>query len=195
MTGERTASKVSDRRRERVGIMALVRRVCVLAVMLFWTGGFTFYAAVVVHVGQDVLGSHRLQGFVTRRVTNFLNLAGAIALPVLAWDAAYSRDRSARRRRLRWSAWAGMGLTLGVLVWMHPRMDGFLEPAAFRILDRGSFAGWHRWYLHVSTIQWVCALAYGLLALTAWRAEDRDLGRATDADTGESVRCNQLRVE
>ena len=28
------------------------------------------------------------QGFVTRRVTNYLNVAGAIALPLLAWDAA-----------------------------------------------------------------------------------------------------------
>ena len=154
-------------------MMTLLRRSAVLAVLLFWTGGFTFYSAVVVHVGQDVLGSHRRQGFVTRRVTNFLNLAGAVALPILAWDIISSRDPSARRRRLRWCVWTGMALTLVLLVWMHARMDALLDPGEFRLLDPESFTVWHRGYLHVSTVQWGCALAYGLLALMAWRAEDR----------------------
>ena len=51
-----------------------LRRFLVLAALMFWQGGFTFYAAVVIKVGQDVLGSHRRQGFVTRRVAQYLNL-------------------------------------------------------------------------------------------------------------------------
>jgi hypothetical protein len=60
----------------------LVRRLLVLAALLFWHGGFTFHAAVVFPVGQEVLGSHRVQGFFTGRVTNDLNLAGTVVLLV-----------------------------------------------------------------------------------------------------------------
>ena len=152
--------------------MELLRRVLVLAALLFWQGGFTFYAAVVVPVGRDVLGSHRAQGFVTRRVTNYLNLAGAAALPLLAWDVAAAADRPGRRR-LRWACWAGMAAALAVLAWLHARLDALLDPDAFGILDPGGFYPAHRWYLHVSTAQWACALAYGVLSLGAWRQEDR----------------------
>ena len=118
---------------------ALVRRFLVVCALLFWQGGFTFYAAVVVPVGSAVLGSHTEQGFVTRRVTDFLNLAGAAALPLLAWDAAASRRGAALWRRLRWSAWVALALTLGLLAWMHVRLDALLAPDAFEVLDRAAF--------------------------------------------------------
>ncbi|MBI1916254.1 MAG: hypothetical protein HYS12_16215 [Planctomycetes bacterium] len=152
--------------------MATVRRALVLAALMFWQGGFTFYAAVVVQVGHEVL-SRRLQGFVTRRVTNYLNAAGAVALPLLAWDAA-ARPAS-RRRALRWLCWGGLAVALALLVWLHRHLDALLDPAAFAVLDPDAFYPAHRWYLHVSTVQWACALAYGLLALLDWRDEDRSL--------------------
>ena len=80
-------------------MLTLGRRLLVLAALMFWQGGFTFYAAVVVPVGKEVLGSHFNQGRITRRVTVYLNLAGAVALLPLAWDAAASADRAARWRR------------------------------------------------------------------------------------------------
>ena len=67
--------------------MTTIRRFLVLAALGYWQGGFTFYSAVVVRVGEEVLGSSREQGFVTRRVTNYLNAAGLVALPLCAWDA------------------------------------------------------------------------------------------------------------
>src|SRR5262245_14676203 len=147
---------------------------------MFWQGGFTFYSAVVVHVGHEVL-SRRVQGFVTRRVTDYLNIAGIVALPLLAWDAASSRrahpttpQRGRRRRALRWLCWVVLADTLAVQFWLHGRLDAMLDPTAFAILD-GGFYGLHRWYLNVSTIQWCFALAYGLLALLSWRDEDRRL--------------------
>ena len=82
--------------------MILARRYLVLAALLFWQGGFTFYAVVVVPVGQEVLGSHKEQGFITREVTKYLNWAGAIALVPLAWDLAATRERTVLTRRLRW---------------------------------------------------------------------------------------------
>ena len=54
--------------------MTILRRFLVLIALFFWQGGFTFYAAVVVPVGQQVLHSHLRQGFVTQQVTNYLNL-------------------------------------------------------------------------------------------------------------------------
>jgi hypothetical protein len=150
----------------------IVRRGLVLAVLLFWIGGFTFYAAVVVPVGQEVLGSHRKQGFVTRQITHYLNLAGAVALVPLAWDTAVSRTGSPRRRRARWAAWLGMGLTLGLLVWLHVRLDDLLDLESFAIRDSHAFYLDHQRYLWVSTAQWVCALVYGVLALQEWRDED-----------------------
>ena len=58
-------------------IVILLRRLLVLAAFAFWQGGFTFYAAVVVPVGTEVLGSSMEQGSITRRVTVYLNMAGA----------------------------------------------------------------------------------------------------------------------
>lgn len=131
----------------------LLRRFLVFSTLLFWQGGLTFYSAVVVPVGQEVLGSHREQGFVTRRVTNYLNFAGAIALLPLAWDAWASRTMGWWWRRTRWLAWGGMVLALGLLAWLHLRLDALLDPEAFRILDRKAFRAEHQRYLLTSTFQ------------------------------------------
>src|SRR5947209_9415057 len=122
------------------------RRLLVLTALCFWTGGFTFYAAVVVPVGAEVLGSHRDQGYITQKVTNYLNLAGAAALPLLAWDIVAARDPSRLRRRARWLAWLGMGLTLAALVGLHPRLDALLEHDA-SIFPGNAFRPLHRIYL------------------------------------------------
>jgi hypothetical protein len=151
----------------------LVRRLLVLVVLMFWQGGFTFYAAVVVPVGQDVLGSHRHQGFITQRVTNYLNLAGGIALVPLAWDVLASPDRKLRWQQGRWLTWFGMVATMGLLVWMHPRLDKLLEPETQAIVYREAFRREHSFYLWISTVQWGFAVIYTVLTLWAWRAEDR----------------------
>jgi len=148
----------------------VVRRFLVLAALMFWLGGFTFYSAVVVPIGQEQLG-HRTQGEVTRQVTNYLNLAGAVSLGVLAWDVAVSTDKSRPQRRARWLSWAAMVVALGWLVWLHRHLDDLLDAASF---DRSTFRTSHRVYLWLSTIQWGCGVAYALLALGAWRREDRE---------------------
>src|SRR5437667_11660411 len=100
-------------------MMTLLRRLAGLFALMFWQGGFTFYASVVVPVGQSVLQSHLEQGFITRQVTNYLNLAGAVCLVCLAWDLAASTEPSTWRRRARWAAWLGMAFALVILVWFH----------------------------------------------------------------------------
>lgn len=136
---------------------------------MFWQGGFTFYAAVVVPIGQDELGSHLPQGFITRRVTNYLNLAGAVALVPLAWDVV--ADPSVKRRLARGLCWFGMAAALAVLVWLHPRLDALMDLDSQTLLDRRSFRTGHRWYLWISTVQWALAVVYTALSVWAWKAE------------------------
>jgi hypothetical protein len=147
----------------------LARRFLVLAALMFWQGGFTFYAAVVVPVGRQTIGSR--QSEVTRPVTRYLNLAGAVALVPFAWDAARCRDQAARRRRLRWGTWIGMALTLAALLGLHPLLSAQMQ-AGGSSAEPG-FHTLHRVYLWISTAQWACGLVYAGTTLLAWRAEDR----------------------
>jgi hypothetical protein len=154
-------------------VVTVLRRFLVLAALMFWTGGFTFYAAVVVPVGAEVLGSHREQGYITQQVTKYMNLAGAAALPLLAWDAAATGDPSRWRRRVRWLMWLGMALTLAALACLHPQLDTLLGEAEITAFNARAFRPLHRTYLWTSTIQWGFAVLFTALALGAWRAEDR----------------------
>ena len=123
--------------------MTVVRRWLLLWALMFWQGGFTFYGGVVVPVGSAVLGSEREQGFITRRVTNYLNLAGAVALAVWGWDLSAGRGMSPGGRRLRWATWTGLVLSLALLVWLHPRLDELLDPEDVLVLDRQRFRSLH----------------------------------------------------
>jgi hypothetical protein len=154
-------------------MVRIARRLLLIVSLMFWQGGFTFYASVVVPVGAEVLGSHTEQGFVTRQVTNWLNVAGAVTLPILAWDLAVSADTASWRRWLRWSTWAVAVVSLGSLVFLHQRLDALLDPGKFLVLDSTTFRSHHSLYLWISTLQWAAALVYLAATLMAWRREDR----------------------
>lgn len=148
----------------------VLRRLLLLLALMVWQGGFMFYGAVVVPVGAEVLGSHREQGFVTQRVTNYLNVAGTVALAVWCWDVA--AGRAAGGHRLRWIGWGLLVVLLGVLVWLHPRLDELLNADGFRILDPPGYRHLHQWYLVVSTIQWAGAVVLTALTIRAWQMAD-----------------------
>jgi hypothetical protein len=152
--------------------MRTLRRYLAVAALCFWQGGFTFYASVVVPVGQDVFG-HLAQGFVTRRVTFFLNLSGAVALVALAWDLFVNGDPSRYRRRVRLGLWLVLLGTLAALFGLHPQLDRLLDPKDLLVTDYAAFSPRHRLYLWISTVQWGAALAYIALTLRSWQAEDR----------------------
>lgn len=104
-------------------------------------------------------------GYVTQRVTDFLNASGGVA--VLVWWAALWAERSLgslRVRRLRLGFLAGATLLLVVLIVLHRVMDARLEAGSLR-----GFYPLHRAYLVASTAQWFLNL--GLLAgsLALWR--------------------------
>jgi hypothetical protein len=149
------------------------RRLLVLAALFFWQGGFTFYAAVVVPVGQQELHSHRRQGFITRRVTPYLNLSGLVALLPLAWDTLSARDPARWRLLARAGLFALMALTLLALFAMHGWLDELLVVRGGIVTDPEEFRPRHRLYLWTSTVQWAAAIAYLVLTLGAWQGEDR----------------------
>jgi hypothetical protein len=150
-------------------MLVLLRRFLAVAALMFWQGGFTFYAAVVVPIGQATVGPAE-QGSITRQVTHYLNLSGIVALLALAWDVTAGRDASTVRRRGRWVALAVMATALGVLVWLHGHLDRLLDTDS---LDRAAFRMGHRAYLWVSTLQWAAGIVFAVLSLRAWQAEDR----------------------
>jgi hypothetical protein len=173
-------------------LMKVAWRFLVLMAFLFWQGGFLFYAAVVVPVGQEELGSHTAQGFITRKVTNHLNLAGVVALVFLGADVALP-DRVRWRRWLRALAWLALAVLLGCLYWLHGRMDAVLDPEERGVLDPIAFRPYHRVYLWVSTIQWAFGLLYLLLMLGAWRAADRR--RITSTPDKELIEDEKTELE
>jgi hypothetical protein len=150
----------------------LVRRYIVLVALMFWQGGFLFYSAVVVQIGQKVLDSPSDQGFITRQVTDYLNLSGAICLLLLAWDLISGGDPSRGRRWARWSLVLIMAATLGLLVYLHARLDAQLDPVHRIVLYDREFYPLHRMYLWTQTVQWGAAMLYVALLIWAWRAED-----------------------
>src|SRR5437867_2876625 len=87
--------------------------VCALAV---WLGGLTFYALIVIPSGAAVVGD-TTQGFVTQRVTGWLNWMGVVALAALLPSIT---------RRWMVGTWVCMGLALGVLFAIHAQMDGLI---------------------------------------------------------------------
>ncbi len=162
--------------------MILLRRFLTLIALFFWQGGFTFYASVVVPIGQEVFGALR-QGFLTRQVTVYLNLAGAVALLVLVWDLLAAQDPSKGRRTSRWLLWAVMMLGLMWLIRLHGQLDEHLVAKGYIIRDAEAFRPGHRLYLWISTVQWACGLLYLLATLVAWQKEDR-FGREVEERQG-----------
>lgn len=152
-------------------MMRQLRRFLVIASLMFWLGGFTFYVSVVVPVGAAVLHSHLRQGMITRQVTVWLNVAGAIGLLVLLWDMLAAVDPARWRFRLRVGSWLFMVACQAGLFALHGYLDSMLDVRAMKIIDPDFYLA-HRFYLWAQTLQWLGGLLFIALMLAAWRAED-----------------------
>lgn len=137
--------------------MSAVRRWLAISLLAVWWGGFTFYSVVVVHTGHQVLRSKVRQGFITQQVTKQLNILGVVTLAVLFWEALAMRaeGRSALQFRVTMVTWAIMAATLVALFLLHPHMDALLDEGNRTVVDDEQFYRWHKWYLIVSTVQWL----------------------------------------
>lgn len=138
--------------------LSQIRRFVNLLLLSFSFGGFLFYASVVVPIGSRVLDT-TTQGFVTRQVTNVLNWATAATVCLLFWEALASKSsRSSTGRRGVMVCAIAIASGTAVLMWLHIRMDGLLNPTDFTVNDSEQFYTLHRAYLWVSTLQWLCSL-------------------------------------
>jgi hypothetical protein len=173
--------------------MLTLRRYLVLIALMFWQGGFTFYAAVVVPIGTEVLRSTLRQGFITREVTRFINIAAAIGLVLLAWDVVAARDPSRLRRTARAGVWLFMALCQTLLFILHPYLSGMMQTKGLIIHDLEAFRPIHRVYLWTHTIQWFAGLLFIALMLRAWQSETRSESREQDGTIASSE--GRMRVE
>jgi len=155
--------------------MVTLRRLLSLCALLFWQGGFTFYAAVVVPITRQILHDHGrlpLAALITAQATNWLNWAGVVALVFLLWDLAAAADALRWRMRLRCMAWAILFLTLAALFLVHYILDRLGPLEGIAPADQPAFWAMHSIYLSACTVQWVAGLVFLGLALSAWRAQD-----------------------
>jgi hypothetical protein len=159
-------------------MLSAIRRYVVILAVGLWLGGFTFYAAVVVPTGADVLGSSEAQGFVTREVTRHLNEIGIAALAILLWNAIVERGK------LLFATWLGMQLAQLALLLIHPRLDAMLNPVTHDIAP--DFHLVHEVYLWIAATQWGLGLVHVWCLLDGWYRPAR-AKIAAQAGTGEQV--------
>jgi hypothetical protein len=132
-----------------------LRRFLYIAAVAFWLGGFTFYSAVVIHVGHRVLASRVRQGLVTQVVTNWLNFAGCIALVLMLWSTlAIGRSAGRWTWRIALAALVIMTAVQAELLILHPMMDALIDIKARAILDEIEFRRLHLIYMTSATVQW-----------------------------------------
>ena len=126
-------------------------QLCANLTLAGWWGGLTVYAAIVVPIGTEIFGSTE-QGFVTQRVTNWLNLLAALMLCLSAWIVFASR------RRWLIGTWAAIAVSLAALVVLHVSLDRMLDPTLHSISDTDHFYFIHRLYLWVTAVQWLAGI-------------------------------------
>jgi len=151
--------------------MTLLRRFLVLQFLMLWQGGFLFYAGVVVPIGTEVLGGKFQQGRITRFVTVQMNVIGAIALALFAWEILCTPASRSLKRVLAGS-WLVMAIALTALFLLHPRMVEMVDVDNMAFIGSSAdFHVLHRTYLWVSTFQWIAGLVFAFALVVSWRRE------------------------
>jgi hypothetical protein len=129
---------------------------------------------VVVPTGSAVLGSHTTQGFVTQRVTHWMNVASGPTLLIFLWNIL-AAPRSLPGWALRGLVWTWV-LMLAIqisLLLLHPVLDRMLVPAEERIITHPRFYRLHGLYLDLASVQHFAAILHLWCAMILWRREDR----------------------
>jgi hypothetical protein len=150
-----------------------VARLLVLLAAAFWLGGLTFYAAVVIPTAREVLGSHTDVGFITQRVTNWINVAGGVASAVFLINLI---SLPAGRRAVRIGltvTWAAISILQAGLIGLHPVLDRMLDASSHQVVDEDHFYSLHRAYLIMTMAQQCAGLVHVYCLLRFWQSLDR----------------------
>lgn len=125
-----------------------------------WWGGLTLYAAIVVPIGTQSVGSIE-QGFITQRVTGWLNAIGIIMVLSMGLFSL----RSYRNRRGLFAMATLEGILLVALMQYRVRLTNQMDYVARDVAD--GFYHQHAIYLWLTTLQWLLGLAIPIFILKA----------------------------
>ena len=150
--------------------MTIFRRTLLIWLWMFWQGGFLFYGSVVVTIGSSVLESDLEQGLITRHVTLAINITGVIVLLAWLWDL-FAEPHTHNRKR--WATWLLLFVSIVLLFWLRANLETHIDPVTHRLMERANFRRLHRWYLRVSTVQLIAAMAFTVWTLQTWMARDK----------------------
>lgn len=154
--------------------MILLRRFAVICALALWMGGFTFYSSFAIPAATEQLGSAREAGFITRRVTQSLNVCGVVALSLLVWNVVAGWGQTTRREhQVLGGTVALLALAEIALLTLHPLLDARLDVQMHSIRPRSHFFALHQSYLWISSVQWGVGLLHLLSVLAIWRRQDR----------------------
>ena len=153
--------------------IAVVSQWLLLGVFLFWLGGFSFYMAVVIPTGSEVVGT-RTQGFITQQVTHYINLFCLIATVgmLVDWVQCFLRSRRESNEVIS-TLICGVcailiGACLAILYPLHIQLDELIDPDENLVYDEVLFYGKHRIYLWISTLQFVMGWVWLFARLWIW---------------------------
>jgi hypothetical protein len=150
--------------------MTITRRFVLLFALMFWQGGFMFYGAVTVPIMRARLGVGPDRSLITQEVTQWMNLAGTLAILAMFADLWASPLEG---KRWRWIAWLAMALPQPIVIFLHRELSRQMAAAGFQSSGLSGFLMWHRAYLSCNAIQWLGGMAFAVLSIRAWRDEDR----------------------
>ena len=146
-----------------------------MAAIAWWLGGFTFYSGVAIPMGVQVLGTHRAVGFITQRVTNWLNVGGVIALSILFWNLLLGwHNRGKLLRNTMLVTWLLMAAIEIELISLHPAMDRLIGLTSInghpvrQVLGEERFDFLHQVYLISTTVQWCLGVVHVWCISLAW---------------------------
>lgn len=135
--------------------MIRLRTWFVWVLLAIWFGGFTFYAAVVVPIGSRLIGTTE-QGFITQRVTVWLNLIGCLTILMLAFDWWLSGEF--RRSRLNRAILVILVISCLALILIHQSLGRLIDVDTMTIQSPRRFYRIHQAYLWCSVAQWFASL-------------------------------------
>lgn len=156
-------------------LLAPLRTSLVFLLFSLWWGGLTFYAVIVVPIGTEMFDATS-QGFVTQRVTNWLNGLSLACLAALLWNVFVYR------RLFLTIAWATMAVATVGLFALHEALDRMMDIDTQSVEADAGFYSWHRVYLWITALQWVAGLIQGLFFASRLTSLPRT--QAPDALTG-----------
>ncbi|TWU57193.1 DUF4149 domain-containing protein [Rubripirellula reticaptiva] len=149
----------------------VLRVLLLLSYSLYW-GGLTFYTGFVVRISHDVLNDPMDGGLITQRVTSVLNVLGAVTVVLMACNCVVVMRQSPKYGyALAGCATVLGGVLIGLFV-VHGHLDAIINIETMEITNRDAFVTGHRRYNQLTTIEWLCCLAYLPITVVAWRRID-----------------------